>query len=234
MLILTRKIGGSLIIGEGVRVVILEVRGKQVRLGIEAPNDVVVLREEVFVPLIQANQVAVNFRPADFLVMISPPPAPGGVPVFPGGAPEDSHSVPVDTRDLGRLAAPQNRIIAFPAGLLGFSDCKRFVLVQPYFPAPYHYLQCIEHTHVVFAVIEARTLAPGFLKQLNNNTLQDLGAEKIDQVQILAVLHIPAGQPRSATANLMAPLLINFKERLGKQIILDNSQYSLNHPVFPA
>ena len=47
MLILTRKIGEGVTIGEHVRVVVLEVKGKQVRLGIEAPTDLVVLREEI-------------------------------------------------------------------------------------------------------------------------------------------------------------------------------------------
>jgi carbon storage regulator len=47
MLILTRKIGECLTIGEHVRLVVLGVNGKQVRLGIEAPTDLVVLREEI-------------------------------------------------------------------------------------------------------------------------------------------------------------------------------------------
>ena len=47
MLILTRRIGESLLIGDAIRVVVLEMRGNQVRLGITAPPEVVVLREEV-------------------------------------------------------------------------------------------------------------------------------------------------------------------------------------------
>ncbi len=48
MLILTRRIGEGVIIGDDIRVVVLEVRGKQFRLGIDAPTDVVVLRDEIF------------------------------------------------------------------------------------------------------------------------------------------------------------------------------------------
>ncbi|MDP3182046.1 MAG: carbon storage regulator CsrA [Desulfobaccales bacterium] len=47
MLILTRKIGESLLIGDNIRVAVLEIRGKQVRLGIEAPPDIAVMREEL-------------------------------------------------------------------------------------------------------------------------------------------------------------------------------------------
>ena len=48
MLILTRKIGESLMVGDDVTVTVLEVNGGQVRIGIKAPRDIAVHREEVF------------------------------------------------------------------------------------------------------------------------------------------------------------------------------------------
>jgi carbon storage regulator len=48
MLILTRRVGESLIIGDDITVTVLEVNGKQVRIGIKAPKTVAVHREEVF------------------------------------------------------------------------------------------------------------------------------------------------------------------------------------------
>ncbi|MCB1711215.1 MAG: carbon storage regulator CsrA [Candidatus Riesia sp.] len=48
MLILTRKIGESLIIGNNIEVVILGVKGTQVRLGVNAPKSVTVHREEIY------------------------------------------------------------------------------------------------------------------------------------------------------------------------------------------
>ena len=47
VLVLTRKKEESLLVGEGVRITILKVRGNQVRIGIEAPRDVRVLRAEL-------------------------------------------------------------------------------------------------------------------------------------------------------------------------------------------
>lgn len=48
MLILTRRVGEKLIIGENVTVTVLGVRGSQVRIGINAPRDVTVNREEIY------------------------------------------------------------------------------------------------------------------------------------------------------------------------------------------
>jgi carbon storage regulator len=47
MLVLTRKQGQAIFIGEDIEVVVLEVRGDQVRLGIRAPRDVSVVRREI-------------------------------------------------------------------------------------------------------------------------------------------------------------------------------------------
>ncbi len=48
MLILTRKIGESIIIGDNVKVVVLGVEGRQIRLGIEAPKEISVHRKEIY------------------------------------------------------------------------------------------------------------------------------------------------------------------------------------------
>ena len=48
MLVLTRKVGQSIVIGDNVEVVVLEVRGEQVRVGIRAPKNVSVHRKEVY------------------------------------------------------------------------------------------------------------------------------------------------------------------------------------------
>jgi len=55
MLILTRRIGESLVIGDEVGVKVLGVKGGQVRLGVEAPRDVAIHREEIMRRRLQPN-----------------------------------------------------------------------------------------------------------------------------------------------------------------------------------
>jgi carbon storage regulator len=65
LLILTRKIGEGLIIADNIRVTILEIRGKQIRLGIEAAPDIVILREEVYQRIQEENLQAAGVRDID-------------------------------------------------------------------------------------------------------------------------------------------------------------------------
>lgn len=58
MLILTRKLGESITIGDDIKVSVLGVHGRQVRLGIEAPPNIVVHREEIYVKIQAENRKA--------------------------------------------------------------------------------------------------------------------------------------------------------------------------------
>jgi len=65
MLVLTRKVGQSIVIGDEVEVVVLEVRGEQVRIGIRAPKTVSVHRKEIYDQIRDENLSASEVRPED-------------------------------------------------------------------------------------------------------------------------------------------------------------------------
>ena len=65
MLVLTRKLHQSIMIGEEIEVVVLEVRGEQVRLGIRAPKNVTVHRKEIFDQIRDENVGSSESRPED-------------------------------------------------------------------------------------------------------------------------------------------------------------------------
>jgi carbon storage regulator len=60
MLVLTRKLGENIRIGDSVKITVLEVRSGQVKLGIEAPPEVKVHREEIYARIQEENRRAQN------------------------------------------------------------------------------------------------------------------------------------------------------------------------------
>lgn len=65
MLVLTRKVGEGIIIGDDVRVTVVEVRGNSIRLGIDAPRHKKIHRLEVYERIKNETQLATNWLPAD-------------------------------------------------------------------------------------------------------------------------------------------------------------------------
>jgi carbon storage regulator len=58
LLILTRKVGESVAIGDDIQVSVVEIKGTQVKLGIRAPRDVMVHREEIYLKIQEENKRA--------------------------------------------------------------------------------------------------------------------------------------------------------------------------------
>ena len=65
MLVLTRKEGERIQIGDNISILVMDVKGKQVRLGITAPADVKVYREEIFKRIKEENINASNINPSE-------------------------------------------------------------------------------------------------------------------------------------------------------------------------
>lgn len=65
MLVLTRKIGEGIVIGDDVSITIVEMKGGNVRIGIDAPRDRKIYRQEVYDRIVQENRDAANWNMID-------------------------------------------------------------------------------------------------------------------------------------------------------------------------
>jgi carbon storage regulator len=63
MLVLTRKLGESIAIDDHIKIRVVQIKGKQVRLGIEAPKDTKIHREEVYLAIQNQNQESATAKP---------------------------------------------------------------------------------------------------------------------------------------------------------------------------
>jgi len=232
LLILTRRIGEGILIGDGIRVVVLEVRGKQFRLGIEAPTDVVVLRDEIFQRLTNENLQASAFLLRDLQDLKQQTNGKFATGCYPAEAPAEVPRLAVDTGKLGSIQVPENQLFTFRQGLLGLTEFCRFALLAPPETRPFLILQCVDQPELAVVVVDPSCLVPDFRFNRLKPTLAELKAQSPDELQMFVTLTIPPGQPEAATANLVSPILINPASRLGKQVVLESPQYNHQHRLF--
>ncbi len=67
MLILTRRPGESLYLGDTIKITVLSIQGKQIKIGLDVPDDMTVYREEVYLRVRDQNRQALETSDADLL-----------------------------------------------------------------------------------------------------------------------------------------------------------------------
>lgn len=76
MLVLTRKLGESVTIGDNIKISVIDIKGRQVRLGIEAPPEMTIHREEIYAKIQEENQRAAMMKSVNMEKLAR---------IFPGG-----------------------------------------------------------------------------------------------------------------------------------------------------
>lgn len=137
----------------------------------------------------------------------------------------------VKTGRFGQLTVGEDEKIIIPQGLLGFPDLKQFCLVDPGDDTLILWLQSIEQPEVAFPVLEPKIFKSDYAARLSAAELRELKLENVNQSAVFAVLTIP-GDVTQMTANLKAPLVINLKAQLARQVVLQENEYVLKQPMF--
>jgi len=141
----------------------------------------------------------------------------------------------IETKYFGTLPCSEESIFDFPQGLPAFEEEKGFVLIEPAEGAPLVFLQSMVRPGLCFAAFPALAVDPGYQLGIAPEDLEELGLDVRRQpadgseVRVLALLSLDGGF--RATANLMAPLVLDVKTRRGLQAIRRDSRYSHQHPI---
>ena len=141
----------------------------------------------------------------------------------------------IDTRYFGTLSSRDESVFEFPAGLPGFENDQQFVLIELPRQAPLVFLQSLSHSDLCFLAFPILVVDPGYHLAVTGEDLIALDLdpgrqpELATEVLVLALVSMHDGF--SATANLMAPIVVNLQTRRGLQAIRQDSSYSHQHPV---
>ena len=136
----------------------------------------------------------------------------------------------------GEFEVSEELIVQFPEGLPGFEDQKQFAFL-PYTVdednSPFAYMQSVQDPDLTLLLADPFLFFKHYSLDLNDEDAAQLGLSDSEETAgVYGVVAVPE-KIEQMTVNLVAPIVVNWKEQKGMQIILDRSPYSTKHRLFP-
>jgi flagellar assembly factor FliW len=139
------------------------------------------------------------------------------------GHPAPGSGTRVETA-FGAFDVAADQIVTFPAGLPGFEECRRFVVLSSRELEPFKCLQSVEGPSASFLAVDPRRAFPEYRCVLSEVDRVRLGNPDETSLVWLAVVTVLDDQ---TVVNLRAPVVVNPVRMLGYQLMPSNSLYPL-------
>ena len=137
----------------------------------------------------------------------------------------------ISTTRFNELEVDKKDIIEFTEGLLGFENLKKFFIVDPGDQTLILWLQSIDDASVAFPIIEPKIFQPNFSVKLLPLELNSLNLENLSNASVYTILTIPQNVTEMS-ANLKAPIIINNKSKIARQIVLQDSKLEVRFKMY--
>lgn len=137
----------------------------------------------------------------------------------------------IDTKFLGEIEIQNEEKLMFANGLPGFKNEKEFVLIPLDAEIPLLILQSVKNAEIGFILAYPFAFKADYAFDISEEDKEELLIEAEEDVVVYAIVTMNERFANS-TLNLLAPIVINIKKKLGKQIVLlDSVQYPLRFPM---
>jgi len=137
-----------------------------------------------------------------------------------------------DKEAAGNVVDADSNIVSFPQGIFGFPGIRTCELIYNPEELPFMWLQEQEKGGLAFIVLEPIGFIPDYTVEIPDAEVELLGIESPEEVLILNIVTINKDVPPKVTANLVGPIIVNRKTRIGKQVIINNyERYSAKYEL---
>lgn len=138
----------------------------------------------------------------------------------------------INTTKFGEVEIDDNLIFDFVEPIIGYDDLKNFILIEHQDNSAFKWLQSIEAADIAFPVTSPAFFDIEYQFEIPTEKADKIGLTSIETLISLNIVTIPSSNPRKATINLLAPIIINAGTKQGMQMILSNSNYPVKQPLF--
>lgn len=143
---------------------------------------------------------------------------------------KESSMVNLSTNNFGNLSIEKENIITFEQGLLGFEELKQFAIIDVEECLPFEWLVSVEDPIVAFPILNPTLFFSDYKPSLSKDDLVLLDIKKEKDVEMFCIVTL-GKKPEDVTLNLKGPILINMKNKMGKQVVITEDYYSLNQQL---
>jgi flagellar assembly factor FliW len=137
----------------------------------------------------------------------------------------------IRTATLGVVEASPESFLTLPEGLIGFEEHREFALLALSDYEPFRWLQSFSDPGLAFPLLNPHTVTEAYEVSLTDGDRQALGLEAGEQPVLYAIASV-SDSGAEVTVNLRAPLAINPRQRTARQVVLNDSRWEIQHPVY--
>lgn len=137
----------------------------------------------------------------------------------------------IATKYHGEKEIQKKEVITFPQAIPGFPEEKEFVLLPLDEEGQFIVLQSVENHQLAFVLSNPFTFFKEYDFTLEDHIVELLELESEEDIQVYSILTVQNPFEKT-TANLQAPIVINNKKYIAKQVILNEPNYHTKHPLF--
>ena len=130
----------------------------------------------------------------------------------------------LETTRFGTIEYDEQSLITFTQPIIGFQEFRRYIFVEGPDDSNLIWLQSTDSGDLAFILMDPRAVIPEYAFKLGEHELSELAVTKVEELDVYTLVVVPQ-DPQQVRTNLKAPILVNPKQRLAKQTILDKSSY---------
>ena len=140
----------------------------------------------------------------------------------------------INTLRFGELEIEEQDVVRFADGIPAFEDEHEFVVLPYEEGTPYMFLQSMMTPELAFLMTDPFVFFPDYSFELDDENMEKLAINSMDDVLVCTLISVPRSGVADMTTNLLAPVVINRHTMQARQIVLEKTQYTTKHRLFPA